>query len=88
MLIKKDFGYCEYDFEVDYVHIYNLFVYPNHRRQGKAKELLQLAIEAIRKTGYKEKIKIVAQPKDDCINIEKLIKFYESMELEVFTYYG
>lgn len=88
MIIKTEFGSCEYDFEVDYVHIYNLFVYPQYRRQGKAREILQLAIAAIRETGYTDEIKIVAQPKDNSIDVDKLIKFYKEMGLEVYTYYG
>lgn len=86
--IRNKFGNCNYAFEDDYVHIYNLFVYPRFRKQGKAKKIIQAAIEAIRKTGYRGTIQIVANPKNDSISLEKLISFYENMGLEVFTYYG
>ena len=96
------FGHCAYGFEQDsyideeenkvdgeyYVHIYNLFVYPEFRRQGKSREILQAAIDAIRETGHRGTIKIVANPKEDNVSKEKLISFYEDMGLEVFTYYG
>ena len=88
MLIKTEFGYCEYSFESDFVHIYNLFVYPEFRRQGRAKELLRLAIVAVRDTSYKGEIKIVAKPKENCISLVNLIKFYKEMGLGVYTYYG
>jgi ribosomal protein S18 acetylase RimI-like enzyme len=86
MKIKTEFGQCEYEFEIDYVHIYNLFVHPDHRRKGHARELLILAITSIRDAGYVDKIKIVADPTDG-IGQEKLAKFYEKMGLEVYTCY-
>jgi ribosomal protein S18 acetylase RimI-like enzyme len=86
-LIKNNFGSCNYEFIDDYVHIYNLFVLPEFRRQGKAREILQSAIDAIRKTRYEGKIKIVANSKEKSIDIEKLISFYKLMGLEVFTHY-
>ncbi len=86
--IQNNFGYCDYEFEKDYVHIYNLFVYSEFRRQGKAKEILHAAIDAIRKTGYRDTIEIVAIPKENSISLEKLVSFYKDMKLEVFTYYG
>lgn len=92
MLIKNEYGKCNYAFETDrlgsYVHIYNLFVFPNYRKRGKARQLLQTAIEAIRQTGYNKKIQIVSKPTDNSIDKEKLIDFYKSMELEVFEYYA
>lgn len=92
MEIKSKYGHCEYSFEKDlkgdYVHIYNLFVYPAFRRQGKAKELIQTAIDFIRETGYGGEIQIVAKPRDASISKEKLISFYKNMGLEVFEYYA
>jgi ribosomal protein S18 acetylase RimI-like enzyme len=88
VLIRTQYGHCQYDFELDYTHIYDLFVYPEYRRQGKAKELIQLAINEIRETGYKDVIKIVAKPKENSISLENLIAFYKKMGLEVYTYYG
>lgn len=88
MIIKNTYGSCEYDFEVDYVHIYNLYIYPEHRRQGRAKELLKIAIDSIRKTGYPGKIQIVAVPQENSIDVDSLKNFYESMGLEVYECYA
>jgi ribosomal protein S18 acetylase RimI-like enzyme len=88
MKLIEDFGYCEYDFEEDYVHIYNLFIYPKFRKQGNARKLLQSAIKSIQNTGYKDKIKIVAIPKDNSIPTDNLINVYKSLNLDVYTYYG
>lgn len=86
--IQNKFGYCSYGFEKDYVHIYGLFVYPEYRRSGNARELLTLAISKIRQRGYTGKIQIVANPQGNSISKDDLISFYESLDLEVFTYYG
>ena len=92
MIIKNKYGKCNYAFEKDnmgsYVHIYSLFVYPKYRRLGKAKELLQAAIKAIRKNGYDRKIQIVVKPTDNSIDKERLISFYKRMGLEVFDCYS
>lgn len=74
--IESESGYCEWAFEDDYVHIYNLFVYPKSRRRGKARLILQNAIDAIRATGYNGEIKIVVDPQDDFINVIRLRSFY------------
>jgi hypothetical protein len=47
-----------------------------------------MAIGAIRGFGYNGKIQIVANPKENWVNVEKLRSFYEKMGLEVFSYYG
>lgn len=87
--IKNEFGKCNYSFESDYVHIFNLYIYPEYRRQGKARKMLASAINAIRNTGYNGAIQIVAMPYDDCgISAEKLSEFYKSMGLDVYSYYG
>ena len=80
--------YCNWSFEKDYVHIYNLYVPPKLRGQGHAKKSLQQAINEIRKTGYLGKISIVANPKNNFINIRRLTLFYKNMGLEVYDYYG
>lgn len=68
MKLTTKAGHVEYDFEGDrlgkYVHIYNLYVYPNYRNKGEAKELIKLAIERIRMEGYEGEIQIVADPKE------------------------
>ncbi len=89
--IKNEFGYCSYSFENDkrgnYVHIYNLYVYPNFRKRGKAREILQTVINNIRKIGYNGGIWIVANPKENSIELDKLVEFYKSMGLTVFSAY-
>lgn len=93
--IKNEFGYCCYEFVQDriitdcinYVHIYSLYVYPEFRRQGKARELLLKAIEEIRSAEFTDKIKIVAQPTEDSINIDELKYFYYSLGLDVYDNY-
>ena len=90
--IKNNFGYCFYEFEKDdkrgdYVHIYDLYVYPLYRRCGKAREILQTAIDKIRETGYKGEIWIVANPKEHSIELEDLVAFYKRMGLTVFDAY-
>jgi len=86
--IKKSFGHCCYEFKEDYVHIYDLFIFPKSRRMGNARRILQIAINRIKKIGYKGKIKIVAQPRGDSISLKNIVTFYKSMGLEVFSYYG
>ena len=99
--IKKRFGCCSFSFERDvyfdkdgckvygerYVHIYNLYVCPEFRRQGKAKRILQAAIKMIRRTGYAGRIKIVARP-DDGINAKKIASFYKRLGLDVYECYA
>ncbi len=80
MLVKNECGSCEYDFESDYVHIYNLFVKPMFRLHGKARELLQITIKEIKETGHKDAILIVT-------NNKKLGLFYERLGLKVYKYY-
>ena len=78
--VDKLFGRCDWSIEKDYVHIYNLYVVPCFRRQGKAKILLQTAIDQIRLAGYVGAISIVGT--------SKLRSFYTRMGLEVYDYYG
>ncbi len=81
MIIQNYFGSCEYEFEPDYVHIFNLFVKPKFRLRGKARELLRIAIKQIKEKGYKKDILIVT-------NSKKLKIFYERLGLKVYSYYG
>ena len=70
----------------DYVKIDNLFVDPKYRGQGKARELLTRAIKKIQRDYPRLKIKIVPEPGDDNVDLEKLSYFYDSFpELEVFS---
>lgn len=65
--------------------IYGLFVHPEYRTQGKAKRLLMLVINEIRDTGYSGDIEIEAIPKEDGIDLDRLILFYTSMGLKVLN---
>ncbi len=87
-VIRNKFGHVSYAFESDYVHIYNLYVKPEFRRQGKANELLATAIKGIKNTGYTGEIQIVAIPKENSIPLKNLRNFYESLGLTVYEYYG
>lgn len=86
--IKCYYGYCSYSFEEDYVHIHGLYIFPKYRKQGKAKKLLQKAIDEIKNIGYQDNILIVAIPEENCISLENLKLFYMNMGLEVYEYYG
>jgi len=88
MEIKNKWGECEYEFKDNYVHIFNLFVLPDHRKKGIAKKLLKTAIKNIRDTGWTGEIQIVAIPTETNINKENLKKFYLKLGLRVFDYYG
>lgn len=89
--IDKYYGSCNYEHAEDcygeYVHIYNLFIYPEYRRKGNATEMLKLAIEDIKKMGWDGKIKIVATPEKCDISKQKLSRFYKSLGLQVCEYY-
>ena len=85
-IINNKFGYCEYSFEEDYAHIYNLFVYPEFRKSGNARTILRMAINEIRAV-HKGSIRIVANPKDEFVDKDRLISFYKSMGLDVCDYY-
>lgn len=88
MLIQNEYGHCEYVLETDkhgdYYHIYNLYIKPDYRKQGHAKNILEQVISKIRKTGYNGEIAIVPTPKENSISVEKLIGFYESLGLTVY----
>jgi GNAT superfamily N-acetyltransferase len=87
--ISTEYGYCRigYKPEEDYVHIHDLFVFPEHRNQGRAREILLKAIECIKPNGYDE-IQIVCNPIEEGIDKERLKRFYESLGLKVYEYYG
>lgn len=81
--IQNRFGYCFYDTQRIPALIYNLYVNPEHRRQGRAKRLLEVVIHEIRAAGYKGVIAIEAVPKEGVISLEKLRSFYEKMGLKI-----
>lgn len=81
--IQNRFGYCFYECKKDSALIYNLFVYPEFRRQGKAKRLLRLVINEIRDSGYAGAINITVSPKDESVNIDRLSSFYQILGLKI-----
>lgn len=81
--IQTRFGYCFYEVREDSALIYNLFIHPEYRGQGKARKLLRLVIDEIRDTGYTGDIKIEANPKEEGIDLGQLIEFYTSMGLKL-----
>ena len=86
--VKTQFGACDWSFEKDYVHVYNLFVHRRYRRKGHAKHILKLAIDRIREAGHFGDICIVADPKDESVDRAELAAFYKAMGLVVYDYYG
>lgn len=84
VLIENEFGHCSYDIdEVDGACIYNLYIHRGYRRQGKAREILRIAIGAIRSHGYMHRIGIEAKPREGSISKQALVAFYESLGLYV-----
>jgi len=82
--IHNKYGYCYYAIEVnDTAIIYNLYVNPEYRLKGHAKNLVRMVIREIREAGYNKEIQIEAQPREDIINIKRLIAFYRKMGLKI-----
>ena len=84
-VIQNKYGYCQYCVCDNCAMIYNLYVEKEHRKKGHARYLIETAINAIRATEYRKDIKIEAQPREDSIDIEKLIDFYKKMGLKVIN---
>jgi GNAT superfamily N-acetyltransferase len=80
--IQTKFGYCYYCFTPK-PFVYNLYVHKQYRRQGHSKKLLQLVINEIREK-YNGEIYIQAEPTENSIGLEDLIKYYESMGLTIY----
>ena len=81
--IHNKFGYCYYCVETNTAMIYNLYVEPDYRLKGHAKNLIRLVIREIKESGYSKEIKVEARPRADSIDIETLIDFYKRMGLEI-----
>lgn len=83
--ISNDYGHCYYCVCVNEncAFIYNLYVNKEHRRKGHAKQFIQQAINKIREIGYEKDIEIIAEPEEESITKDDLIKFYEKMNLKV-----
>lgn len=82
--IHNKYGYCFYSVETnDTAVIYNLYVEPEYRQKGHAKNLLQLVIGEIRRTGHRDEIQIEARPREDSIDVGNLSAFYSRLGLKV-----
>jgi len=84
--IKTKYGYGFYAFEFngkEYVNaiIYNLYVYQEYRRQGRATDILLKIIRLIRGFGYEGNIEIEAEPREGSISAEDLERFYQRLGL-------
>lgn len=84
--IQTKYGYCYYEIEPgENPIIFNLYVYPQYRRKGQAKKLLQYVINEIRSAGYEGKIDIKVSPRENSISAENLTLFYEEMKLNIIN---
>ena len=86
--IHTPYGYCYYDLDKPVSDggtylIYGLWVYPEYRKHGHSKRMLQFLIDEIRETGYSGPIYIKAEPEDNSISVEDLEKYYMKMGLNV-----
>ncbi len=78
------YGYCYYSIEPGKNPvIFNLYIEPEYRGQGHARKHLQFVINEIRKTGYQGRIEIQAAPRENSIDLEKLVSFYKRLGLEI-----
>lgn len=76
--IQNKFGYCFYTLDSQPL-IYNLYVHPEYRHQGHSRELLELVISEVQRSGYEGKIRIQAKPRENSIQLATLIRYYKSM---------
>ena len=81
--IHNKYGYCYYAISNDTATIFNLYVEPEYRRRGYAKDLIRMVTREIRAVGYDKEINIEAHPREDSITIENLVAFYKRMGLRV-----
>ena len=86
--IHTPYGYCYYHLDKPVSEggtylIYGLYINPQYRRQGHAKRMLLFLIDEIRSNGYTGPIYIKAEPEENSISIEDLVKFYQSLKLDV-----
>lgn len=70
----------------DFVRINNLFVSPEYRGNGVARELMTKAMAKIEADYPGMEIKIVAEPKEAMVDFDRLAAFYGSLGLEVVAY--
>jgi len=83
--VQDKFGYCFYCIEPgERVFIYNLYVRPEARRQGRARRYLQYLIDEIRNAGYKDEIEIEIAPFGESVPREALERLYRSLGLTIY----
>lgn len=80
--VQNEFGHCFYTMLGDHGFVWNLYIYPEHRRKGKARELLECVKKILNKEGYST-IKMYAVPTENSIERVELVRFYESMGFHV-----
>jgi GNAT superfamily N-acetyltransferase len=61
----------------DYILIDLVYVRPEHRRQGVAREMMKAVVAELRKQELP--VKLAALPKGDSIEMEDLVAFYASL---------
>lgn len=88
--IHTPYGYCYYDLDKPVSDggtylIFGLFVYPEYRRNGHSKRMLQFLIDEIRGTGYSGPIYVKAKPEGNSIKVDTLSMYYRQMGLTVLT---
>jgi len=82
--IHDKYGYCFYVIPPGKTPtVYNLYVEPQYRRRGHAGRLLRYVINEIRATGYTGRIEAEAVPRENSINLEHLVSFYNRIGLDV-----
>lgn len=93
-LIENEFGYCRYMFDNEwddnnnktiYAIIYDLYIYKEFRRKGKAREILEIIIKQIREYDYNDDIFISVEPREDSISENDLKNFYDSLGLTIIS---
>ena len=70
-------------YSAEFVRINNLFVKPELRGHGYARQLMLAAIDLIHTEHPGMIIKIVPEPKDSTTDLGRLASFYDSLGLEV-----
>jgi len=86
-IVQKDIGHVYFEIKNDYAHLYDLYIQPDKRNQGHARELLLHAIRLIKEEGWNDEIQIVCAPTEEGIDKERLSNFYESLGLIVYSQY-
>jgi len=82
-VINNEHGNCSYCICEDCAMVFDLYIKKENRRQGHGKQLLQEAINEIRKFGYLEFIKVKVEPTEDSVSVENLTFFYKELGLEI-----